>query len=135
MHKLSLFILFFIISGCEPDPYYVSPAKKVSPAEKERREFKQVKKKLIGQHYSVVIQKMGAYTREVEDGLGGKILIWSKYIPAKTHTELNPLYGHKVLGKASKKLFYETHTPSRTEETQVFCDKSGIIYNIVYKKY
>jgi len=89
----------------------------------------------MGKHYSVVIQKMGAYTREVEDGLGGKILIWSVYTPPETQTNVNPFYGNDIFGAMSETLLYETHSPANTEELQLFVNKNGEIYNLVYKNH
>jgi len=121
MKKLLIIAMLFLISGCAPDPNDVSPEPK----------WKDIIEGWKGQHYSVIIQKMGAYTREVEDGLGGRILIWSVYYPPKTKTNFHP---RGDIGDFDF-VFYETHTPANTEELQLFVNKNGEIYNVSYKKY
>ena len=120
MKKLLIIALLFW--GCAvQNPNYVSPTEEL----KKKQET--LKMKMMGLHYSLVIQAMGAYTREAEDGSGGKILIWTVYTPPKTQTNFYPMDKIGEFGT------YETHTPASNYETQVFVNKNGEIYNVIFK--
>ena len=121
MKKLLILALLFV--GCAmktiPDPNYVSPEE-------------QVKERFIGKHYSEVIQTLGAYTREAEDGLGGRILIWETQTPEKTIRRTNPFW---TIKDPPEELYFTSKKNAKTEKTQIFCDSKGIIYNMKYDVY
>lgn len=117
--KIFFVIIILILTSCATNSNYAPP----------KSDLEKARDLLIGQHYSIVIQKMGAYTRKEEDGLGGQILIWTTNTPEKTTTAYNPFHGDDF-----SKMFYEKQTSAYTEEIQLLCNPEGIIYNVFYTK-
>ena len=81
-----------------------------------------------GMHKSEIIAKLGAYSRKVEDGLGGEILVWIITKESSTSTEINPLYFFEL----TDDLTYDSHQSGSYEEIQAFCNPDGIIYKATY---
>ena len=92
-------------------------------------EDEQMKISWMSEHYSFMVKQMGSYTRKVDDGLGGEILIWSQHTDAKTEWDINPFYS------LTGNLFYESHTPGVTHKLEVFCDSDSLIYDIRVSSY
>ena len=61
-----LLILALLVVGCA-DMFYTTADQVVD-----------LKLGLVGKHKSVILEELGAYTRKIEDGKGGEILIWEK---------------------------------------------------------
>ena len=59
-------LIIFIVLSCATNNI---PTQKKSLKEEFRES-------LVGKHYSLVIKRTGAYTRKIDDGLGGTIYIW-----------------------------------------------------------
>ena len=124
MKKLLIIALLFWGCALNPtsDPNYVSP----------EEQWNTLRQHFIGKHYSEIIQILGAYTRESEDGLGGRILIWETHTPEKTTQRTNPFW---TIKDPPEELYFTSKKNAKTEKTQIFCDSKGIIYNMKYDVY
>jgi len=100
----------------------------VSPRQMVKGRNDHINATMKGMHKSEVIAKLGAYSRKVEDGLGGEILVWIITKESSTSTEINPLYFYDL----ADDLIYESHQSGFHEEIQVFCNPDGIIYKATY---
>ena len=94
----------------------------------------ELEREMKGKHYSHVIERLGAYSRKVEDGKGGNIYIWEDSQKGQTYDNVNPLYGRTILGVKQETFLYQTHTQDQSYSLQVMCYPDGIIYKVKYKE-
>jgi len=91
-----------------------------SSSGKETKE--DVSQSWIGSHYSELIRQWGAYTRTIDDGVGGKILIWERRYTESSTTTPVELFGQTV--------YSHSGASSGVSYRDVFIDKNGHITNI-----
>ncbi|MBC8214290.1 MAG: hypothetical protein H8E71_06610 [Candidatus Marinimicrobia bacterium] len=105
-------LLLFVVYSCAP----------TTP----RMTTKEIMQTWIGSHQSELIRQWGAYTRTIDDGAGGKILIWEEHFTKSSTTTPFTLFGTT----------YYSHSGggSGVRYRDVFINKDGVITNIKWGK-
>ena len=78
----------------------------------------------LGNHQSKIISQWGAYTRTIDDGAGGKILIWEEHFTKSSTTTPYTLFGQTFYSHSGGGSGIRYH--------DVFIDKNGYITNILW---